>query len=158
MRRLGPWNSMRRPWWTMRSTIAAASLSSAKMVPHLPDPDVGGEDDAAAFVCSGDDLVEQAGAVDVEGHVAEFIEDDQIGAGQVLEDLIETAGAFGLAQLQDEFGGLAEAHGASLPDGFDAQGDGQVGLASSGASVEDEVLGVVEELEAGELVPDVAVG
>lgn len=114
--------------------------------------DVGGEDDTASFIGAGDDLVEQAGAVDVEGHVAEFIEDDQIGAGQVLEDLIETAGAFGLAQLQDEFGGLAETHGASLPDGFDAQGDGQMGLASSGASVEDEVLGVVEELEAGELV------
>jgi hypothetical protein len=81
MRRLGPWNSMRRPWWTMRSTIAAASLSSAKMVPHLPDPDVGGEDDAASFVGSGDDLVEQAGAVDVEGYVAEFVEDDQIGGG-----------------------------------------------------------------------------
>ena len=45
-------------------------------------------------------MVEQARSVDVEGHVAEFIEDDQIGAGQVLEDLIETAGAFGLAQLQ----------------------------------------------------------
>ena len=99
--------------------------------------DVGGEDDTASFIGAGDDLVEQAGAVDVEGHVAEFIEDDQIGAGQVLEDLIETAGAFGLAQLQDEFGGLAETHGASLPDGFDAQGDGQMGLASSGASVED---------------------
>ena len=62
--------------------------------------DVGGEDDTASFIGAGDDLVEQAGAVDVEGHVAEFIEDDQIGAGQVLEDLIETAGAFGLAQLQ----------------------------------------------------------
>ena len=35
MRRLGPVNSMRRPWWMMRSMIAAASLSSAKIVPHL---------------------------------------------------------------------------------------------------------------------------
>ena len=42
--------------------------------------DVGGEDDAAAFVCSGDDLVEQACSVDVEGHVAEFVEDDQVGS------------------------------------------------------------------------------
>ena len=37
MRRLGPVNSMSRPWWTMRSMIAAASLSSAKIVPHLPN-------------------------------------------------------------------------------------------------------------------------
>jgi hypothetical protein len=35
MRRLGPVNSMRRSWWMMRSMIAAASLSSAKIVPHL---------------------------------------------------------------------------------------------------------------------------
>ncbi len=35
MRWLGPVNSMSRSWWTMRSMIAAASLSSAKTVPHL---------------------------------------------------------------------------------------------------------------------------
>ncbi len=68
--------------------------------------DVGGEDDATTFVGAGDDLVEQARSVDVEGHVAEFVEDDQVGAGQVLEDLVEVAGAFGVAQLQDEFGGV----------------------------------------------------
>ena len=34
-RRLWPVNSRSRPWWTMRSMIAAASLSSAKTVPHL---------------------------------------------------------------------------------------------------------------------------
>ena len=35
MRWLCPVNSMSRPWWTMRSMIEAASLSSAKIVPHL---------------------------------------------------------------------------------------------------------------------------
>lgn len=120
--------------------------------------DVGGEDDTASFIGAGDDLVEQAGAVDVEGHVAEFIEDDQIGAGQVLEDLIETAGAFGLAQLQDEFGGLAEAHGPAFLDGLDAQGGGQMGLAAAGPAVEDEVLGPVDEFQASELSDVVAVG
>ena len=34
-RRLWPVNSRSRPWCTMRSMIAAASLSSAKTVPHL---------------------------------------------------------------------------------------------------------------------------
>ena len=36
-RRLWPVNSRSRPWCTMRSMIAAASLSSAKTVPHSPD-------------------------------------------------------------------------------------------------------------------------
>ena len=35
---LGPPNSTSLPWCTTRSTIAAASLSSAKTVPYLPDP------------------------------------------------------------------------------------------------------------------------
>lgn len=36
-RRLWPTDSRSRPWCTMRSPVAAASLSSAKTVPHLPD-------------------------------------------------------------------------------------------------------------------------
>ncbi|KFJ00627.1 hypothetical protein BPORC_1393 [Bifidobacterium porcinum] len=36
-RRLWPADSRSRPWCTMRSPVAAASLSSAKTVPHLPD-------------------------------------------------------------------------------------------------------------------------
>lgn len=36
-RRLRPADSRSRPWCTMRSPVAAASLSSAKTVPHVPD-------------------------------------------------------------------------------------------------------------------------
>ena len=36
-RRLWPVHSRSRPWCTMRSPVAAASLSSAKTVPHVPD-------------------------------------------------------------------------------------------------------------------------
>lgn len=35
--RLWPADSRSRPWCTMRSPVAAASLSSAKTVPHVPD-------------------------------------------------------------------------------------------------------------------------
>ena len=79
--------------------IAAASLSSAKIVPHLPDSMFVAEDDAAPLVAAGDDLVEETGPVDVEGHVAELVEDDQIGAGEVFEQTVEGAVAFGLAEL-----------------------------------------------------------
>ncbi|WP_346682961.1 hypothetical protein [Bifidobacterium pullorum] len=51
--------------------IEAASLSSAKIVPHLLNSMFVAEDDAPSLVAAGDDLVEQSGAVDVEGHVAE---------------------------------------------------------------------------------------
>ena len=36
-RRLWPADSRSRLWCTMRSPVAAASLSSAKTVPHVPD-------------------------------------------------------------------------------------------------------------------------
>jgi hypothetical protein len=115
----------------MRSMIAAASLSSAKIVPHLPDSMFVAEDDAAPLVAAGDDLVEETGPVDVEGHVAELVEDDQIGAGEVFEQTVEGAVAFGLAELEHELRGLPEPHAPAPFDGDHAQGGGQVGLSAS---------------------------
>ena len=132
MRWLCPVNSMSRPWWTMRSMIEAASLSSAKIVPHSRGLDVRGEDDAPSLVAAGDDLVEQSGAVDVEGHVAELVQDDQIGFGDVLEHGLEGSLALGAAQLKDELGGGQEAYVHAPVDRAHAQRGGQVGLAASG--------------------------
>ena len=120
--------------------------------------DVRGEDDAASLVRAGDDLVEQAGAVDVEGHVAEFVEDEQVGFGDVLEQVVEVAVAFGLAQLEHEAGGGEKPDVHALVDGEHAQRGGQVGLAASGLSIEDQVLGMPGEVEGEHLVPGVAVG
>ena len=120
--------------------------------------DVRGEDDAAPLVAAGDDLVEESGAVDVEGHVAELVEDDQVGSGEVLEEIVEGAVAFGLAELEDQFGGLAEAHASASLYGLHAERGRQVGLASSRFAVEHEVLGLVHEVEGEEPFPVVSVG
>lgn len=74
--------------------------------PPFAELDVRGEDDAATFVAAGDDLVEETGPVDVEGHVAELVEDDQVGTGEVPEQAVEGAVAFGLAGLGHELRGL----------------------------------------------------
>lgn len=132
--------------------IAAASLSSAKIVPPFAELDVRGEDDAATFVAAGDDLVEETGPVDVEGHVAELVEDDQVGAGEVPEQAVEGAVAFGLAELEHELRGLPEPHAPALLDGEHAQGGGQVGLSASRLAVEHEVLRLGREIEAGQLL------
>ena len=138
--------------------IAAASLSSAKIVPHLPDSMFVAEDDAAPLVAAGDDLVEETGPVDVEGHVAELVEDDQIGAGEVFEQTVEGAVAFGLAELEHELRGLPEPHAPAPFDGDHAQGGGQVGLSASRLPVEHEVLRLGREIEAGQLLLGVSVG
>lgn len=116
--------------------------------------DVRGEDDAASLVRAGDDLVEQAGAVDV----AEFVEDEQVGFGDVLEQVVEVAVAFGLAQLEHEAGGGKKPDVHAPVDGEHAQRGGQVGLAASGLSIEDQVLGMPGEVEGEHPVPGVAVG
>ena len=45
---------------------------------------VGGQHDGAAFVALADDLEEQIGAVLVDGQVAEFVQDQQSGAGGIV--------------------------------------------------------------------------
>ena len=149
---------MRRPWWTMRLMIAAASLSSAKIVPPFAELDVRGEDDAATFVAAGDDLVEETGPVEAHGRVAELVEDDQVGTGEVPEQAVEGAVAFGLAELEHELRGLPEPHAPALLDGEHAQGGGQVGLSASRLAVEHEVLRLGREIEAGQLLLGVSVG
>ena len=146
-RRLGPVNSMRRPWWTMRSMIAAASLSSAKIVPHLLNSMFVAEDDAATFVAAGDDLVEETGPVEAHGRVAELVEDDQVGTGEVFEQVVEGAVAFGLAQLEDELGGLMEPHAQPHVDRLHAQPDREMCLSAPGLAVEHQVLRARDETE-----------
>mgnify|MGYP007124259832 CR=1 FL=1 len=91
--------------------IAAASLSSAKIVPHLPDSMFVAEDDAAPLVAAGDDLVEETGPVDVEGHVAELVQDQEPRLGHVGEQPVDRPLPLGLAELQHQLRGLPEPHG-----------------------------------------------
>ena len=109
--------------------------------------DVRGEDDAPPFVRVGDDPVEQPGPVDVEGHVAELVEDEQVGFVDVAEHGVEAAVAFGLAELEHELGGGQEPDAHVPFDGLHAQGGGQMGLAAPGPAVEHEVLGLGDEVQ-----------
>lgn len=72
--------------------------------------DVRGEHDAPPLVAARDDLVEQAGPVDVERHVAELVQDDQVGPADVPEHCVEGSVAFGLPELEHELRGLVEPH------------------------------------------------
>ena len=81
-------------------------MSSAKIVPHLLNSMFVAEDDAATFVAAGDDLVEETGPVEAHGRVAELVEDDQVGTGEVPEQAVEGAVAFGLAELEHELRGV----------------------------------------------------
>ena len=121
-------------------------------------PDVRGGRDAPPLVAARDDPVEQARPVDVERHVAELVQDDQVGPAEVPEHRVEVPVAFGLAELEHELRGLPEPHAPAPFDGDHAQGGGQVGLSASRLPVEHEVLRLGREIEAGQLLLGVSVG
>ena len=102
--------------------------------------DVRGEYDAPSFVAARDDPVEQARPVDVEGYVAELVQYDQVGTADVPEHRLERAVAFGLAQLEDELGGLMEPHAQPHVDRLHAQPDREMCLSAPGLAVEHQVL------------------
>lgn len=74
------------------------------------ESDVRGGRDAPPPVVARDDPVEQARPVDVERHVAELVQDDQVGPADVPGHRVEAPVAFGLAELEHELRGLVEPH------------------------------------------------
>ena len=108
---------------------------------------VGGEHYAPPLVAVRYDLVEQPGAVHVEGHVAELVEHEQPRPGDVGQQPVEGALALGLAELQHELRRLAEPHRVARARRHDAERGRHVGLAAPRLAVEDEVLGGADERE-----------
>lgn len=116
---------------------------------HVAPPaglEVRGEDDAAGLVAVRAGLEQEAGPVDVDGQVAELVDDDQPGLAYRLELGVQSVVVLGLPQAHDQAGGGEE------PDGYHALAcehadrDGQVGFAAAHVAVEHEVLGPVDEL------------
>lgn len=119
--------------------------------------DVRGGHDAPPLVTARDDLVEQTGPVDVERHVAELVQDDQVGPAEVPEHRVEVPVAFGLAELEHEFRGLVEPHAQSPFHGPHAQPDREVGLAPAGLAVEHQALRAGHEVQVQQPVERVSV-
>ena len=121
---------------------------------HVAPPaglEVRGEDDAAGLVAVRDDLEQKPGPVDVDGQVAELVDDDQPGPADRLKLLVETVLVLGLPQPHDQARGGEEPDGDHAPAGEHADRDGQVGLAAAHVAVKHEVLGPFDELQAFQL-------
>lgn len=113
--------------------------------------EVRGEDDAAGLVAVRDDLEQEAGPVDVDGQVAQFVDDDQPGLAYRLELGVQSVVVLGFPQAHDQAGGGEEPHGYHALACEHADRDGQVGLAAADVAVEHEVLGPVDEFQAFQL-------
>ena len=96
--------------------------------------------EGAAFVGGGDEPEQQLGAGVVQWGEAEFVDDDEVVAEQVLDDPAD--GVVGQAAVEglDEFGGGEVPDPVAGFDGGDAEGDEHVGLAGAGGADEADVL------------------
>src|ERR1043165_568916 len=111
---------------------------------------VGRDNQAAAFVATHDQAEEQTGLGLREGQVAEFIQDEQLRIGQLLENDLQTVLMLGTGQAGHEaFQGLKD-HTVTGLYGFDAKPDAQVGLAYSWRAKHDHVLGSLDERQSGQ--------
>lgn len=122
---------------------------------HVAPPaglEVRGEDDAAGLVAVHTGLEQEPGPVDVDGQVAELVDDDQPGPADRLKLLVETVLVLGLPQPHDQARGGEEPDGDHALTGEHADRDGQVGLAAAHVAVKHEVLGPFDELQAFQLL------
>ncbi len=81
-----------------------ATTGSPKTSPHLANGPIRGEQDAAAFVPTADELKEDVYGVRLNGQVAQFIDDQQLGFGKVQQLLVEEPLRMRLHELRDERG------------------------------------------------------
>ena len=94
--------------------------------------EVGGDDDRGALVEAADEVEQELAAGLGEGQIAEFIEDDEVHAGQVIgkASLPRVAG-FGLEPV-DEIDHVVEPAAGAGSNAASGDGDRKVGLAGAG--------------------------
>src|SRR5580692_4757042 len=130
---------MMSAWWTRRSIMAAATVSSPKISPQPLNGLVAGDDDAGGLVAGGDELEEQAGGLVLERDVADLVDDQERVAGQAGDLGLEPAGAVGGGEPVGPGGGGGEQDAVPGLAGFDAQAGGEHRLARPGWAEQHDV-------------------
>ncbi len=122
---------------------------------HHLDPlfkgQIGRHDQAGAFVGPADDIEQQLGSGLAEGHVAQFVEDQQPVAFQRAVQPLQIAFLALFEQLGDQAGDVVEAGSLALQAGGMAQGAGQMSLARAGVAHQQDVLPRFEVFAAHQL-------
>jgi len=80
-----------------------------------------------------------------EGQVAEFVDDDEVDPGELVDEGAGATVAQLALQAVDEVDRVEEADPATAVHGVGADGDGEVALAGAGAADQDGVAGLIEE-------------
>ncbi len=121
-------------------------LLVAEDLEPLGERKVGGDDHGPPLVAVGEQVEEQFAAGPVEGHEADFIDDQQGNTQVALMQAGERALVARLDQFADEVGGPDEGDPLAALDGLDPECDREMGLAGADRSDDYDVLAAPDVL------------
>ncbi len=104
----------------------------------LADGPIRGQQDAAAFIATADELEEGMGRIRLDGQVAQFIDDPQFGFGKVEELLVEAPLRVRLDALRDERRGARKQHRVAGGDRGATEPGALVRLSDTGWTEEEQ--------------------
>ena len=108
-------------------------LGVAEHTRPFTEGEIGSDDDGGALVETADEVEQELAAGLSKGQIAEFIENDEVHAGQVIsEPTLPSITGLGLEPV-DEIDDVVEASSGAIADTASRDGDGQMGLASPGS-------------------------
>ena len=118
-----------------------------------PEGQVRGQDHRAFLIALGHDLEEQIGLFACQRQITDLVDDQElVDIDGAVHRLFPAALALRRLERHDQIGRRGEAHLMPVLRGQVAEGDRQMCLADAGRAEEDDVLGALDEGEAGELV------
>ena len=123
----------------------------AKYIRPFAEGEIGGDDDRSALVEAADEVEEQLAAGLGEWQVAEFVENDEVLAGEIVgEPALPTIAALGLEPVY-EIDDIVEAAARSGSNAASRDGDRQMGFARAGSADQDDIALLGDEGAAGEI-------
>ena len=135
--------------------MAAATVVSPRISPQAPTPRLVVMHDRGLQVALGDDLEQRGGGFGGQREVAEFVDDEQGGAGEEPHGGGPAAFDGGAVAAGGEVGGGGEVGAVAGVGGRAGEPDGEVGLADAGRADEQDVGGRFEVAAGAELVDQV---
>src|SRR5690606_26598024 len=108
---------------------------------------VGGEDDGAVFIQAVDQLKQVVARLPGHGQIAQFINDQQVVLGKLVESLLQLALHLRQLEVFNEIQRGAEQHLVAGLDGLLSNANGQVGFAHAGWSDKNQVLALIDKTE-----------
>ena len=126
-------------------------LGVAKHTRPLAKGEVGGDDNGGALVEPAHQVEKQLATGVSEGQIAEFVEHDQVHAGEIFGEPALSIGAGFVLQPVDEVDDSVEAAAGAAADAGAGDGNGKMALAGTGSPDQHGVTLLGEEAAAGQV-------